>query len=59
MLRRNSNNAFFFEIFDLPNILENLTKKGKKHDSWVKNHFFGIFGTFWSKFLRILPKLKI
>ena len=46
----------FFQIFELGNIFEILTKKSKKHDFFAKNHFFGIF---WSKFSNILPKLKI
>ena len=58
MLRHNSRNIFFFQIFELGHIFDNFDQKSQKHDFLPKNHFFGIFGTFWPKFSKVLPNLK-
>ena len=50
---------FFSKFLNQAIFLKILTKIVKKRDFLPKNTFFAFFGTFWSKFSKILPNLKI
>ena len=55
MLRHNSKNLFFFQIFELGNIFKNFNQRSQK--SWFflpKYHFFGIF---WHFFVKIFQNI--